>query len=677
MQPHRLAFARNNSVPRPCFRACVALALGCAATVLCADSFPDWAHRQELRVDTAGLVKISLPTATLDRARGDLADVRIVDPQGNETPYLIERPRPTGETRRAAAGFRAVLEPEATVLIVETGTTDALEGVTLRTPAVGFIKAVQVEASQDDNNWILVGAGLPLFRQAEHREEQLHLPLPVGGWRHLRMTISDRGSAPVPFTGAQIHLAPARSMPTTAVEVRLVAREETRGETRLILDLGAARLPLAEIEVGTPEPFFRRQVRLVASQVEGITIQERELARGMIYRTTSVDHRGPDRVRLALDLQTPGRELVLLIANADSPPLQVDQIRLRRWPVHLAFWAAQPGQFRIYTGNPVCRSPEYVLPTQDMDLGRTPVSTVELSLPEPNPNHQHAAVLPQVDEIAGQLDLSDWSFRKPVGVEMAGVQELELDLDVLAYAQPGHADLRLVLGNRQVPYILERRSVLRPLKPIVRHADDPVRPRNSRWLIQLPHSNLPVTRLTCASSTALFRRELVLYEEPTDQRGGRYRRQLGRAMWVQTPDRASPVLTMELQGAPITETLYIETDNEDNPPLQLSDFEFGYPVVRLLFKSSPGAELFLYYGNPRIAAPEYDLSLVAEQLIAADKATAYLGEAERLRTASWGPNQSLGKAGILFWGVLVLVVVGLLILIARLVPKSNDSQPPQ
>jgi hypothetical protein len=179
------------------------------------------------------------------------------------------------------------------------------------------------------------------------------------------------------------------------------------------------------------------------------------------------------------------------------------------------------------------------------------------------------------------------------------------------------------------------------------------------------------------SSTGLFRRELLLYEEPTNQRGDRYRRQLGRATWVQTPDRASPLLTMELQGAPITDTLYLETDNGDNPPLQLSDFEFGYPVVRLLFSSGPGADLFLYYGNPAVAAPEYDLSLVAEQLIAGDKATAYLGEAERLRTASWGQNQILGKAGILFWGVLVLVVVGLLILIARLVPKSSDPQPPQ
>ena len=404
-----------------------------------------------------------------------------------------------------------------------------------------------------------------------------------------------------------MHLAPAPSTPTETVNVRLVVREESQSDTRLTLDLGAARLPLAELEVRTPEPFFRRPIRLMARQIEGITILEKELARGMIQRVALDDPPGSSRVSLPLDLRTPNRELVLVIENADSPPLRVDEIRMRRWPIHLAFWATQPGPYTIYTGNPTCPAPQYDLPSRNVDLSRTPAAAAELSPPVPNPGHQTAAVLPQIDELAGQLDLDRWSFRKPVGVETAGVQELELDLEVLAHAQPGFADLRLMVGDRQLPYILERRSALRALKPIVRDADDLNQPRHSRWSIQLPFSNLPVTRLSCASPTALFRREVVVYEEPLDARGGRYRRQLGRASWVQVPERAAAPLTLQFEGTPITDTLYLETDNEDNPPLQLSGFELHYPVVRLFFKSNPGTDLFLYYGNARVSAPQYDL----------------------------------------------------------------------
>jgi hypothetical protein len=206
-------------------------------------------------------------------------------------------------------------------------------------------------------------------------------------------------------------------------------------------------------------------------------------------------------------------------------------------------------------------------------------------------------------------------------------------------------------------------------------ADDPNRPRHSRWSLELPFPNLPVTRLMCRSTTAMFHREMVLFEEPTDQRGGRYRRELGRATWVQAPDRGTPGLLMDLQRAPLTDKLTLETDNEDNPPLQLAGFELGYPTVQLYFKADPGTDLHLYYGNQRVGAPQYDLSLVAGQIIAADKAPAFLGNSERLRTAFWGETQLTGKGGILFWCVLVLVVVGLLVVITRLVPKTLPPSP--
>ena len=83
------------------------------------------------------------------------------------------------------------------------------------------------------------------------------------------------------------------------------------------------------------------------------------------------------------------------------------------------------------------------------------------------------------------------------------------------------------------------------------------------------------------------------------------------------------ILTVNLTGTPQTDALFLETDYGDNPLIDLDEFRLTYPVTRLVFKSAQSP--LLYYGNPSISAPRYDLSLVATRLLAADKAIARLG----------------------------------------------------
>jgi hypothetical protein len=168
----------------------------------------------------------------------------------------------------------------------------------------------------------------------------------------------------------------------------------------------------------------------------------------------------------------------------------------------------------------------------------------------------------------------------------------------------------------------------------------------------------------------LFQREVTLYEEVTDERGEKYRHQLGGAAWRQTPDRKRRDFFLAFDGPPQSDTLFLETHNGDNPPLALEKLQLFYPATRLLFKAESDHEFFLYYGNPRVAAPRYDLNLVAGQLLAANKATATLAAEQQLRKSSWREHEIAGSGGVIFWGVLALVVVALLVIISRLLPKS-------
>jgi hypothetical protein len=244
---------------------------------------------------------------------------------------------------------------------------------------------------------------------------------------------------------------------------------------------------------------------------------------------------------------------------------------------------------------------------------------------------------------------------------------------VLSHAAPDFADLRLLRGSNQVPYLLQRTSISRWLTPAATATNDSQHPGLSRWILTLPRAGLPIARLTCVALTPLFQRSMSLYEPLADERGTSYRHWLGTASWSQTPERKSKDFALMLDSVPRSGTFFLETENGDNPPVELEKFQMVYPATRILFKANPGDTLFLYYGLRRAAPPRYDLSLVAGQMLAAEKNVPSLSAEEPLKKSAWGENQP-GQGGMLFCGILAAVVVGLLLVISRLLPKSQPAK---
>jgi hypothetical protein len=281
---------------------------------------------------------------------------------------------------------------------------------------------------------------------------------------------------------------------------------------------------------------------------------------------------------------------------------------------------------------------------------------------------------PAASEPGSPLDVSAWAYRKPVIVTRPGVQQLEMDTEVLSRAQPDFADLRLLHEGNQISYVLERTTLQRALTPQVTVTNDAHNPRVGRWILKLPQHNLPVTRLTCSAKTSLFERELTTYENVRDERGDAYQHVLGRGSWTRTSSWWKKDFSLAFDSPPQSDTIILETNNGDNRPIELENFQLFYPATRILFKANPGDKPFLYYGNPVVNPPRYDLSLVAGDLLAASKADASLGVGEQLKKSWQSELEKAGKGGVVFWAVLGLVVVALLLVIAKLLPKSRTNQ---
>jgi len=645
------------------------IALLCFAPGLHAITTSEWRASQTLEISGSGLTRVELPVETLNAARPALEDLRVIDPDGKEVPYLVERRLSQPGMTLPAREFHSTIANDSTTITLATGPPGPLTSLVLETPATDFIKAVRIEASRDNVTWQVLAEGEPIFRQ-RGGAEKLHIPIPGGAWSFLRLTVDDRRTQPVPFTGAILH-TPGVPAPSVLKADTIKSRDENPGETRLAIDLGAANLPLAGLKIETPEPLFTRAVTVAVPEVTDGGIREKTIARGVIYRI-AIGDKYEETLLIPLGMQIPSRELILVIRNEDSPPLAISAVGTARHLTRIVFNVRTPGRYSILTGNSACAAPRYDMSGFGPQLKN--VGATELTLPPPlldNPDFKAPEALTSVALTGAAIDLADWKYRKSVKLSGSGVRQLELDLETLADAADDFRDLRLVCDGRQIPFLVERPSISRAIELSGIKVADPKRPSFSRWKFKLPQAALPVNRFACSSTSPLFERNMRLFEELTDDRGDLYSRELGRATWQQTPEGGRRELVIQISAPPTADTIFLETENGDNSAIDLGDFRCFYPVTRLVFKAGSSQPLWLYYGNREAQAPRYDLSLVAGQVLSAEKSAATLGAQGNIKGGKAPAEDSNEHGGVIFWAALALVVVVLLALVSKLLPKPE------
>ncbi len=653
----------------------VVASLALASAVHAALDATAWKYQQTFELAAPGLVKIPLPAEVLDLARADLADLRVLSPAGDEVPCAIEIPTPPEPVRRAPAFFRVRLQKATTELLLGTGTTAPLDAVHLLTPATSFIKAARVETSPDGEHWETFADGLALVRQPGVDDTTIHLGRTTAAF--LRLTLDDDRSAPIPFPSATLILAADPPADRVPVDTTISQRDEFVHETVLTLDLHARHLPLADLEFAIADRLFSRPVTVTLREFHEGELVEHPIASGAVSRVELPSSGRRESLRLPLHVSPDTRQLEVHLANANNAPLAIGAVRAHRHPVWLILHAASPGTYVLLTGNAHASRPAYDLAEFSAEFTRLPGSPVALTTARPNPDYQKKDTLADAPLLAAPLDLAAWKFHRPIAIAVAGAQELELDLAVLAHARSDLGDLRLMRDGHQVPYLLERTSALRPISLAPFREDDPKSPRVSRWKFILPLPGAPLQRLTLNSPTALFSRRLRVYElvPGTTARGEPFEHTLANdANWDSTPAAPRPQFTLPLWTAPQTDTLYVATDNGDNPAIALGLAHADYSVTRLLFRAAPGAVELHYGAPPEISAPRYDLELVARVLLEDEKNTVTLGAESSSATATSSPHWLAGlRGGALLWSALALVVIVLLLVIARLLPKPPAS----
>jgi hypothetical protein len=384
--------------------------------------------------------------------------------------------------------------------------------------------------------------------------------------------------------------------------------------------------------------------------------------------------------QMEIPISTPHEsEVMIEIDNGDNPPLELKAVSARFAPQPWIYFESPDGEpLTARYGAPGVGAPSYDLAALREALGPEGIARGVVDARYGEIRHLVVQVTPEelaiADAVGGgaKIDLKGFRIRRAVEQGPLGINALRLDPAVLAGSR-SLSEMRIVDARSvQVPYIQE--SLGEPTildlgepAPMPEQAGD----RQSVYGLTLPYETLPAARLTIATTARVFERTVRLVRvETRNPRDPPVQVVLDEQVWRnRDTGREPPPLSLRVPARAGAELLLV-VDEGDNSPLQLGSPRLYLPTYRLRFLRRDEDPLWLMYGQDGLAAPRYDLALLAPRVLGARVPEVGLSEVEEGL-----PAISAGRVGtMIFWGVLVLALVVLFGMVARLLRRDPEDE---
>ncbi len=643
---------------------------------------PSFRHERAVLPGASGpnRLDVDVPLLAGSEARtagGLLSDLRLHDAAGREVPYLLVFPRRAEPEWLSATLLPIAATKSASGFEVDLGALRRVDRLRVGGIPAPFLKRLRLEGSGDRARWTLLAEEGTLFDLPEEGLARTVVAFPAGEHRFLRLVWNDAKSGRVPLPSrVEARAAGSGGAPEALrAEVPFERRESEPGRSRYRLRLPAAGLPISALEVGVRSGNVLREARVLESRLSAGRLVPFELGAATLRRAEREDAAAAE---MTISVAPPAEaELELVVEDAGNPPLELASVTVLFEGLPFVYFESPDGApLAARYGARALERPRYDLEAARPAVtrrGAPPPARAAWGEERPRPaTDAEAAVAPSVPAGAA-LDRASFRVSRSIPPGPLGLTALRLDAAVLAQS-PSLADVRIVSSDdRQVPYLLETLGEPLVVKlPSPQSTGDP-RPRGgggtegrlSFHRIELPYESLPASRLELATSARVFARSVVLYRERLGGRpetAGTFAAIASSAWQSADPAREAPRLVLELPPG-TGGTLFVSIDDGDNAPLPLSGASLLLPAHRLRFVREDGA-LALLAGRPGLAAPRYDLELLAPRLLGAPATEVGLAPAPL-------PAAAPSTGSRLFWAALVGAVVALLVLLARLLRRPS------
>jgi hypothetical protein len=330
------------------------------------------AVQRQVALSGPGRAVIALDRDVYERARPDLADLRMVDDSGREAAYLLERveDETRAELKRPLPSDRGFVRRDHATVTLDFGAPTLKDHLVLALSGDNFRRRVKVEGRHHrEPEWETLTDTAYVFAVPGASPTRYEtVPLPENNHRFLRVTVYNGDDDPERIEIVDAWVKPeTRRRPREVVLPARVTRSEqpTDRETRFLVDLGARHQPFRSLVLDVKDPQFFRSV-VVEAQVESAGVSAaplawRYVAEGAVYR-----YEEDGQVRESLRVEASGRERTLRVRvrNQDDRPLGPVVLQVNV-PVERLVFDPQPGRvYRLTYGEPSRVAPVY-------DLART------------------------------------------------------------------------------------------------------------------------------------------------------------------------------------------------------------------------------------------------------------------------------------------------------------------
>src|SRR3989344_3301429 len=193
-------------------------------------------------------VEIIFDNEIFEGANKDLSDIRVVDGNGKEVPYIFTIEAPSiGRESFPAQIFNKGSTQEFTSFTVDLGKEGILHNqLQINTDSRNFRREVVIEASSDQVEWLVLASNRHIYDYTlEFQARDTIIKYSDVSFRYLRVKIFDRGEPPINVVGVEAGYNVTNSGTQIFYDGKIIKQEEDAAHKAYItlVDLGTKLLP--------------------------------------------------------------------------------------------------------------------------------------------------------------------------------------------------------------------------------------------------------------------------------------------------------------------------------------------------------------------------------------------------------------------------------------------------
>ena len=339
------------------------------------------------------IYEFAVPLQVMDKARDDLADLRLYDASGHEVPSAVRVRREIEDAREVGGSiFNHAAVGNASEVSVDLGETGAEHNeIDVETAGTNFRRGVTVEGSDNARDWKVLTTGNVIFSftSVNNTAQSGRVSYPTSRFRYLRVRVSadERvDKEPPAITNVRVRLASRETRAAVTWQVGVpsyqLLRHEGAPASSWTIDLGG-RVPCDQLLITTEDQSFSRpfQVEVVDDPQNARVVASGELTKrvGDKYQVSTISFDNEEHLR----------KLRLIVTDYNNPTLSITSIQASAPLRELYFELKEPPQqpLQLYFGNANADAPHYDFEKELSTRLRAPAIPVIVGSFVANPNY--------------------------------------------------------------------------------------------------------------------------------------------------------------------------------------------------------------------------------------------------------------------------------------------------